>query len=178
MYPDIAKDATQPPLVLILDVGAITSLVDLDSENIISFETHIGGNVEFGWISRALRVADILAVQPNCKSRVNTFKAKAQLVVLVFGCNLEIGHVASALVLINGDMWSVHGKRVVDVGIMRALSEALKLPHARDMDGFPVRIREGIKVLEAHGTYQRRLGEIELPLAREKLGLGQGDITS
>ena len=197
VQPNIAKDAAQPPLVLtmsvcsqkktrrgadlILDVSAVTSLVDLDMEVIGSRTSDKRGDVEFTRVPGTLRVSDLAVVHPHGECRVNTLKAQPQLMACIMGQELERRHVAATFVVIDWHARGVNGKGVVVIGIMRSSAVALELPHARDIDDpMPAALVRrqvtGLPLVEVGGALEGRLGEMEEPFPREQATLGACDI--
>jgi len=86
---------------------------------------------------------------------------------------------AAALVVVERNAGTVNGKWKVEVGIVRAFSIALALPHAGDLDGGPFGgIFERLEVfgMEISGTLERRLGKVEKPFPGEELGLSTGRV--
>ncbi|GJC98785.1 hypothetical protein ColKHC_07611 [Colletotrichum higginsianum] len=136
---DVPEDAAEPPLVLVLEVGAVAPLVDLDGEHVVLADFDEVRDVELAGVAGALGVADLLAVDPDGEGGINTLEAEPQLVVGKVVPNLERRHVSAALVIIVGDVGSVDGPGEVEIGVLRALAVSLALPHAGDDDVVPFR---------------------------------------
>lgn len=119
---------------LILNVCAVTSLVDLDVEVVGARATDERGDVEFTRIPGALGVPNLAVVHPHGECRVDTLKAQPELMACIMGKEMESCHVAAAFVVIDWHARRVNWKRVVEIGIMGAFAVALELPHARDID--------------------------------------------
>lgn len=103
---DVAEDARQPPLVLVLEIASSASLEHLHSHRIRSAaKPDLVRDVELGGLSRALLVAHVDAVDPDGECSVHALKAKADLVVVGLGPQSNGANVSAALVFIHGDMW-------------------------------------------------------------------------
>lgn len=126
---DISEDAAEPPLVLILEVGAITSLIDLDGKKIVLANLDKVRDVEFAWVTSSLRVADFLAIDPDGKGRVDALEAQSQLVVRKVVTNFEGRHMSAAFIVIVGDVGRINGPGEVEIGVLRTFAVALALPH-------------------------------------------------
>lgn len=120
-----------------------------------------------------------MAVEPHGESRVNAFEAQSQLVLPVVGTQVERGGIPPTLVVVDWHAGRVDGKGEVNVGVLRSLSKALALPHARDLDPTPVRVLpQGVMVLlvKVSGAQKGRRGQVEAPVGREQLALGPGHV--
>ena len=167
---------------LILYVGAITALVDLDVEVIGAWTADMGGDVELAGVPRPLRVADLAMIHPHGKGGVDTLKPQPQLVPLVLEGEIKRSHVAAALIVINRHAGRINREGKVEIGILRAFAVALELPHARDAYGLavPAVLRDQatrLVLVEVDGALEGRPGQVEQPVPREQLALGARDIT-
>lgn len=120
-----------------------------------------------------------MAVEPRGESRVNPLEAQSQLVVLVIGTQVERGSIPPTLVVVDWHAGRVDGKGEVNVGVLRSLSKASTLPHARDLDPTPVGVLpQGVIALlvKVSGAQKGGRGQVEAPVGREQLALGPGHV--
>jgi hypothetical protein len=164
---------------LVFNVAAVAPLVDLDMERVGPIEKGKLGDVKFAGVPGTLRVSNLMAVEPHGKRRVHPFEAQPQLVIFVIGTQVERGGISSTLVVVDWYAGRVDGKGEVNVGVLRSLSKALALPHARDLDAAPVGVlpQGGMVLLvEVSGAQKGGRGQVEAPVGREQLALGPGHI--
>lgn len=84
---------------------------------------------------------------------------------------LKDGDVAPALVVVIRHVRRVHRERVIDVGVLGPLAEALQLPHAGDLDELPLLVVE-IGPVEVAGPLEGARRQVESPGAGEQRGTG------
>ena len=77
-------DASQPPHVLILQVGAITVFVYLASQEILP-PAHIGGDIKLGRAFGVLRVPHLLTVNPDIHRSCAPFKMEEHTAAIPVG---------------------------------------------------------------------------------------------
>ena len=113
-------------MVLIFNIGAIRPLVNSDDETInVLSAIHEFGDVKLSRVSRALRVANLLAIEVNVVGTVNTIKAESDLRILrPRGRDKEVPTISSCRVFRRYKGWA-YWKWVDCVGVMR-LAIALK----------------------------------------------------
>ena len=173
---DIAEDAAQPPLVLILDVAAIAALIHLDSKHIFATKLDKLGHVKLARVSCTLGVAYFLAINPNGKGGIDALESEAELVAVKVVAHMEACDVATALILFVRDVGRVARPRIVKVGVVRALSVALQLPVARYTDvGETISVK--VLAVEVAGSLERRFGNGKFPGTGETLDFGFGNVS-
>lgn len=129
--PAISEYPTEPPLILIFEIGRVRPLIDAHRDVIASTNFDIVGNVEFTRISGALTVAHVMPVDPHIEGAVYAFEPQPNLLVRPLTWDFELAEVGSGGIDI-GDFGRCHGKWKVEIGVM-GISIALSLPHPRHL---------------------------------------------
>jgi len=164
---DLAVQAAQPPVILILQIGAVAPTIDLRRHQILAW-LQVGRDVELGGQAAILTVADHLAVDPDIEGRIRSAKDHKDLPPLPTLWQNEGGAIAAHLIGLVGHARHIVGwEGILHIDIERD-AIALQLPVAGHGDGLPVRGIIG-RLLKAD---RRVLGcgrPVELPLTVERV---------
>src|SRR5688572_17334795 len=108
MQINIPEDATEPQLVLIFNVRPVAALVDFHAERVFFSKLYKTGDVKLAWIARPLRVANVLAIDPDRKRRVYPFESQPLLVIGQFFRHGKRGPVPATFIIVERNMWRVY----------------------------------------------------------------------
>ena len=177
---DVAEDPGGPPHVLVLDIGAVAVLQDLDGQE-VRLPVQVLGDIELGAETRALRHADEAAVDVDLGVGVHAVQAEDGLLA---GAECGPGQfpLVDARRVRGGDQGLSDREGEALVGVLQP-AVAIDLPQVRDPDLVPVGVGRGEVVLadsaggveEAEGPRAAEVGEArgQPPVAGGR-GFGRG----
>jgi hypothetical protein len=167
---------------LVLDVAAITELVNLHCERVLCVHINKRADVKLRWISRPLRISNFFPVHPDMERRIHTLESQSQLMTLECFWNCENSNIASSPIIIIRDMRWIDWERVdhiriarklaIDLNfqfkdILRSFPIALQLPHARNIDLPPFSCIVFL-LKEVCGRIEWAFGKTEFPGSRKR----------
>ncbi len=170
---DVAEDAGEAEVILVLKVGAVAEMVHLDRDRVLS-RLQILRDVELVRAERILRVAGLFAVDPQVERRRHAVQPHEDPAFLEPVLRqVEFAHVGADRVAFQERRLFARGllrherridlERVFPAGIERR-AVALNFPRGRHGDRVPVR-DVVVRHEEVGGARLRREGEMELPVA-------------